>query len=95
MKTRRKFSADFKAKVAIDAIKEIQTLPELSQKYEISVQQIKNWKKEFLSGASSVFEKESKASKLEASHESEKQQLYSKIGQLQVQVDFLKEASLK
>jgi len=45
-KTRRKFSAGFKAKVAIEALKERSTLAELSKKYELHVNQITQWKRE-------------------------------------------------
>ena len=57
-KERRKFSASFKAKVAIEAIKEVQTLQELASKYEIHPTQIAAWKREFLEKAEHVFGKE-------------------------------------
>ncbi|MGJ1194608.1 MULTISPECIES: transposase [unclassified Sphingobacterium] len=44
-KTRRKFSASFKAKVAIEAIKEQQTIHELASKYEVQATQINTWKR--------------------------------------------------
>jgi transposase len=47
-KRRRKFRAEFKAKVVLDALKEHSTIEELSKKYEIHPNQIKTWKKEFL-----------------------------------------------
>ena len=47
-KTRRKFSADFKAKVVIEALKERSTMEELSRKYEIHPTQINSWKRECL-----------------------------------------------
>jgi hypothetical protein len=54
-KSRRKFSADFKAKVVLEAIKERNTIEELARKYELHPNQIHIWKKEFLSKVSSVF----------------------------------------
>ncbi|BDC98292.1 transposase [Persicobacter psychrovividus] len=95
MKSRRKFSPKFKAKVALEAIKEQQSTAELCQKYEISPAQIGQWKQLFLENASSVFEKGSKAIKQESDHEGALNKLYSKIGQLQVENDFLKKASSK
>lgn len=89
MKTnRRKFSAEFKAKVALEAIKEQLTLLEISQKFGIHPTQIGKWKTEFLEKSSLVFEKESLKTPDVA--EKKEQELYSKIGELQVQVDFLK-----
>jgi transposase-like protein len=54
-KSRRKFSSDFKAKVASESLKERTTVEELAGKYEVHPNQIHHWKKEFLSNASSVF----------------------------------------
>ncbi len=54
-KERRKFSSSFKAKVAIEAIKEHQTIQELAVKYELHPTQINTWKREFLDNAESVF----------------------------------------
>lgn len=83
-KERRKFSAGFKAKVAIEAIREQQTVHELAAKYEIHSTQINTWKREFLDNAELVFSKEQSPSKDDSS---EKKELYSKIGELQIQVD--------
>lgn len=55
--TRRKFTAVFKTKVVIEALKERESLSELAQKYEIHPQQIGNWKREFLKRAEEVFSK--------------------------------------
>ncbi|WP_028295368.1 transposase [Olivibacter sitiensis] len=85
-KERRKFSAGFKAKVAIEAIKEQQTIQELAVKYELHPTQINTWKREFLADAEQVFAGEKKEEK----EDSKEKELYSKIGELQVQVDFLK-----
>ena len=87
-RTRRKFSASFKAKVAIDAIKERSSLQELASKHELHPNQISTWKREFLDNAELAFgagaEKEDPAP--------DTGPLYNKIGQLQVENDFLKKA---
>ncbi len=87
-KERRKFTASFKAKVAVEAIKEANTVQELASKYQIHPTQITAWKREFLEKAELVFSRDLPASK-EEDNPKEKE-LYSKIGELQVQVDFLK-----
>lgn len=83
---RRKFSASFKAKVAIEAIKEQSTLQELASKYEVHSAQIAKWKREFLDNATAAFENPTKSEK----SDTETAKLYSKIGELQVENDFLK-----
>ncbi len=88
-KTRRKFSADFKAKVVIEALKERRTLEELASKYELHPTQITNWKKEFLNNASSVFSKDSDLLE-KKDQEASMDKLYAQIGQLKVENDFLK-----
>lgn len=87
-KERRKFSASFKAKVALEAIKERDTIQQLASKYEVHPNQISIWKKEFLAGAEAIFSGELPARK--GDEDKEKDRLYGKIGQLQIEVDFLK-----
>ena len=88
-KSRRKFSAAFKAQVAIEALKERETLAELSKRFEVHATQISNWKQEFLDNSAAAFE--SGADQVD--NEAEKQRLYAKIGQLEVERDWLKKIS--
>lgn len=90
-KTRRKFTSAFKAKVAIEALKERETLSELAKRFDIHSNQISIWKREFLDNAESAFTPENK--KEEAEHQIDK--LYQKIGQLEMENDFLKKSFLK
>ena len=83
---RRKFSATFKARVAIEALKERETLSELSRKYELHPNIISKWKKEFLDKADQVFE----SKKSESNPEVDIEKLYAKIGKLEIERDFLK-----
>ena len=86
MQKRRKISADFKAKIALEAIKEQQTLQELAQKYEVHPNQISLWKQEFIKNASEVFAK----GKKKDTEAVESTKLYEEIGRLKVENDFLK-----
>jgi len=87
-KTRRKFSAEFKAKVVLEALKERSTIEDLARKYELHPTQINTWKREAMSNLASVFG----ADKNEAAADSEQhtEKLYAQIGQLKVENDFLK-----
>lgn len=89
-RSRRKFSAEFKAKVALEAIKEVRTLQELSTQFEVHPQLIARWKQEFVQGAARVFEGDSMNG--DSDHEKELDKLYKKIGQMQIDNDFLKKA---
>ena len=87
--SRRNFNADFKTKVVLEALKEVNTLAEIAKKYKLYPQQIATWKKEFLSGASSVFQKD-KALSAKSEAELERDRLMRKIGEQAVEIDFLK-----
>ena len=86
-KSRRKFTSTFKASVAIEAIKNRESLAELSKRYEVHPTVISKWKIEFLEKSSGVFDKQSDA---EPGVDPEK--LYAKIGQLEIENDFLKKS---
>lgn len=91
--TRRKFTAEFKARVALEAIKNHKTLAELSQHFEINSVMISKWKSDFLSNMAMVFQKESSSSDTNETVDVEK--LYAQIGQLKVENDFLKKSCKK
>jgi transposase len=85
---RRKFTSEFKAKVAIEAIKGQRTVNELAQEFEVHPNQIAVWKKQLLGSASDVF---SRGKDLDSERKAaECDRLYRKVGQLQVEVDWLK-----
>ena len=88
-KTRRRFSAAFKAEVAIEALKERETLSELCSRYGIHSNLIKRWKQEFLERSAEIFE----TSPPEQDFEAEKEKLYAKIGKLEMERDWLKKIS--
>jgi transposase-like protein len=89
--TRRKFSVEFKAKVALEAIKNQQTLAELAVKFDVNPVMISKWKAECLENLSAAFEKKGAADKESV----DTQELYAQIGQLKVENEFLKKSARK
>ena len=85
---RRRFSKEFKAKVALEAIKAQRTAAELAQEFGVHVNQINLWKKQLIEAAPLAFGngKDREAEQLKR----ERDILYRKVGQLQVEVDWLK-----
>ena len=90
-KERRKHSATFKAKVALEAVKGVETMAELAARYEVHPGQIQAWKKALPEGASGVFN--GNHGKRQKSDEALVARLYQQIGQLKVERDFLAERS--
>ncbi|QHT65353.1 transposase [Rhodocytophaga rosea] len=91
-KTRRKFTAAFKAKVALEALKERETLAALSARFEVHANQISLWKQEFLTNSELVF---SSTEGKEKEEQVNLDALYAKIGQLEMERDFLKKSLKK
>ena len=90
-KERKKYSAAFKAQVAIEALKERLTLAELSKRFEVHPNMISKWKQEFLDRSSEIFSTRAP----EENFEAEKERLFAKIGQLEMERDWLKKISKK
>jgi transposase len=89
---RRNFDANFKAKVALAALKEQKTLTELAAEFEIHPSQISNWKQQASDGLTDLFadgRKDRKAKSDQALND----RLFQQIGQLQVELDWLKKKS--
>jgi len=85
---RKSYPAGFKAKVALAAIRSEDTIAEISSKYEVHRIQIMRWKKEALSGLSDVFSKGK--DRRNNDQQALIEELYSRIGKLKVENDWLK-----
>jgi len=87
-RTRRRFDAGFKAKVALEAVRELKTVSEIAKQFRVHPNQVTLWKKQLLSGAGQVFE--SSGSSASKSDEPEASELYEQIGRLKVELEWLK-----
>ena len=86
-KQRRKHTAEFKARIALEAIRGIDTLNEIAAKYEVHPVQVGNWKKELLDRVPELFDRKNAAKNKD--EELERAQLERKVGQLSMEVDWL------
>jgi putative transposase len=91
MGARRRHSGEFKAKVALEAVRGERTVNELAGFYQVHPTQIAAWKRRVLEGAAVLFGEDRQ--KLQKADEDLKAELYQQIGQLKVEVDFLKKKS--
>ena len=89
---RRKHSSQFKAKVALDMIKEIDTVSTISSKYSIHPTQASEWKKQAIDGITNQFMSSNKTNELKEKDELI-DELYKQVGQLKVELDWLKKKS--
>ena len=85
---RKKYSKELKARITLDAIKGQKTIAELASEYGVHANQISLWKKQLLDAAPAAFsngkDKDAEQKEVERDH------LYKKVGQLQIEVDWLK-----
>ena len=88
---RKIHTAEFKSKVAMEAIRGDETINNIAKKYEIHLNQISIWKTELIEGANNIVDR--KRGKKPASEEPDREELLKTIGQLKVGNDFLKKKS--
>ena len=86
-RNRKQYSPDFKAKVAMEALKGQETIAELAIRFEVHPAQINQWKKELVAGAANIFGAD--PNKKIKDEKGLINQLYQQIGQLKVEKDFL------
>lgn len=84
---RNRYSAEFKAKVALEAIKGEQTMAELATRFSLHPNMITNWKRQAINNMTSAFS--NKSEKNHSINEAQLKDLHAKIGQLTIERDFL------
>ena len=89
-KKRRSFSAEFKAKVGLEALKGIEPIHVIAQRHEVHTVQVSAWKKEVAERLPEVFAKPSAQVRDEIAQVQREKELYARIGQLQMELDWLK-----
>jgi len=85
---RKSFTSKFKAKVAVEALKGHRTINEIAAEFEVHPTQVNAWKRQLLEGTGDIFSKGQQ--RQTESFEEERDKLYSQIGRLKVEVDWLK-----
>jgi transposase len=89
---RRRHEPEFKARVALEALKGIETIQQIAKNFDIHPVQVSEWKKAMTEGAIGVFGPGREKAETEG-FERERDQLHAKIGQLTIEVDFLRKKS--
>ena len=88
---RRNHDSAFKAKVALESIKGEKTMAQIASEYGVHVNQIRQWRKQLLSELPGLFS--DKRQKVDKDHEALEDELYRQIGQLKVELEWLKKKS--
>ena len=87
---RKNYDKAFRAKVALEALKETSTLQELSKKYEVHPNMISAWKRQAIENMSTLFERANKKSDEQKEMEQERDTLLKTVGEMKVENDWLK-----
>ena len=87
MTTRRRFTAEFKARVALEALRGDKTIQEIATRHKVHPNQVSTWKRQAMDGLGAIFS--NGVDKVRVDREAEIHDLHAKIGQLTVERDFL------
>lgn len=93
---RRQFTAEFKTKIILELLREEKQIGELAAENDLSPNQLRNWRKEFLENATKVFAESKQEKDLRAKEramDEERNELMAKVGQLTIENDWLKKKS--
>ena len=90
-RTRKTFSGEFKARVALEAVRGVKTVNEIAQEFGVHPTQVGLWKKELQEQAGNLFE--TKRGPKPVDQSSSPERLYSEIGRLKMELDWLKKKS--
>ena len=91
IKQRKRYSGEFKARAALEVVKAQRGINEIASEYEVHPNQLMQWKRQLMEGVSGVFsDKRMKKEEEQAEREGE---LYKQIGQLKVELDWMKKKS--
>lgn len=93
VKSRRRHNAEFKTKVVVQMLEGNKTISEISSENGIHPTQLTQWRRTFLERAPEIFSNSDKSSRKEKDCKAREDELYKKIGQLQVELDWLKKKS--
>ena len=95
---RKKYTPEYKAKIVLEALREESTVSEIASRENVNPNQIQNWKREFIEKSAAVFSTEKtdkEAEKLLTQEKNARSRLEKKVGQLTLEVDFLKDVCEK
>ena len=98
MRKRKEYSPEYKAKIVLEVLREEKTMSEIASREDLNTNQLGNWKREFIENAARVFAQNrvEKEAMREVKEFREKEHKYqAKVGQLTLEVDFLKGACEK
>ncbi len=91
---RKRYTSEFKAQIVLEILKEEKTLNEISSKHGIHVNQLRQWRKQFLDQMPQMFQKQNKDHEKEkAAYEEKMENLYAEVGRLTTELSWVKKKS--